>query len=134
MPLSAPRATMRREPRSRSLPMKNGVVIFTGGIVVNDVGKAAPGRTAVGLIAMGIAIAGYDNQTGALDDTPVESEAGCFGFNNSVGDPVTAAHQGKTVYIEDDETIAATDGGGTRSPAGICFELEGDRVWVNIGI
>ena len=134
MALSASRATRSRETTARNLPLKNGVIAFAGAIAVNDAGKAAPGRTAVGLVAMGIFTKDADNQTGSLDDEPTPIEAGCFGFNNSIADPVGDIHVGKEVVIEDDETIAATDGGGTRSPAGICFELEEGRVWVVIGI
>ena len=133
MPLSASRATRSRETTARNLPLKNGVQIFAGGIVVNDAGKAAPGRTAVGLVAMGRATTDMDNLSGSLDDAATPTEAGCFGFNNSIADPVGDSQVGKEVFIEDDETIAATDGGGTRSPAGICFELEESRVWVTIG-
>lgn len=133
MPLSASRATRSRETSSRTLLIKTGVVIFAGGIVVNDAGKAAPGRVVSGLIAMGVADHDIDNQTGSLDGEPVKINTGCFGFKNSLADPVDDSDAGKQVFIEDDETISATDDGGARSPAGILYELEDGRAWVIFG-
>ncbi len=41
------------------------------------------------------------------------------GFNNSEDeDEITEDHYGQIVFAVDDNTLAATDGGGTRSPAG----------------
>lgn len=43
---------------------------------------------------------------------------------------ITQAHLMKTAYIVDDQTVAATDGSGTRSPAGRILGIEADGVWV----
>lgn len=54
---------------------------------------------------------------------------------NSAVDPVTQADLGAKVYIEDNQTIAKTDGTGTRSLGGsfMGFDLQyPDYVWVEI--
>ena len=54
---------------------------------------------------------------------------------NSATDPVTQAEMGQLVYIQDNQTIAKTDGGGTRSLAGrfMGFDTQfEDCVWVEI--
>ncbi|EKK5133725.1 TPA: hypothetical protein NII88_006806, partial [Pseudomonas aeruginosa] len=43
---------------------------------------------------------------------------------------VTQAHLMKPAYIVDDQTVAATDGTETRSPAGRIIGVEPDGVWV----
>ena len=54
---------------------------------------------------------------------------------NSATDPVTQAELGSQVYIEDNQTVAKTDGTGTRSVAGrfMGFDTEyTTHVWVEI--
>lgn len=58
-----------------------------------------------------------------------------FLVRNSATDPVTQADLGAVVYIEDNQTIAKTDGTGTRSVGGyfMGFDLQyPDFVWVEI--
>lgn len=58
-----------------------------------------------------------------------------FLVRNSVADPVTQADLGSAVFIEDNQTIAKTDGTGTRSLGGyfMGFDLQyPDCVWVEI--
>lgn len=58
-----------------------------------------------------------------------------FLVSNSTADPVTQADLGAVVYVEDNQTIAKTDGTGTRSVAGyfMGFDLENPAyVWVEI--
>ncbi|EHU3415649.1 hypothetical protein AXE46_RS19230, partial [Acinetobacter baumannii] len=55
--------------------------------------------------------------------------------SNSSADPVTQAELGKEIYIEDNQTVAKTDGAGTRSVAGrfMGFDTEyTTHVWVEI--
>lgn len=131
--LSGPRSTYSRQPNTRVLALAAGAMIHQGGIVVAEAGWATSGKTALNLTALGMADATVDNTTGANGDTSVSVRSGCFLFENSAGDPVAATSIGQTVFIEDDETIAATDGGGTRSPAGICFDVDDQGVWVTLG-
>lgn len=54
---------------------------------------------------------------------------------NSVTDPVTQSDLGATVFIEDNQTIAKTDGAGTRSLGGyfMGFDVQNPEfVWVEI--
>lgn len=54
---------------------------------------------------------------------------------NSSTDPVTQAELGSLIYIEDNQTVAKTDGAGTRSVAGIFMGFDTEyttQVWVEI--
>ena len=58
-----------------------------------------------------------------------------FLVRNSSTDPVTQADLGNQVYVEDNQTVAKTDGTGTRSLAGrfMGFDTQyNDCVWVEI--
>jgi hypothetical protein len=115
-------------------PMKAATKIFAGALVVSDAGYAAPGRTALGLIALGVARKDVDNSAGANGDLLADIERGAFPFNNSAGvDAITQAHLGKDCYIVDDNTVALTDGYGTRSKAGRIVEVTSSAVIVEVG-
>lgn len=107
-------------------------VIHAGAMVVaNASGYAAPGSTATGLTYLGRAEAAVDNTGGANGArTVVVRRKKAFQFKNSGTDPVTQASLGKACYIVDDETVAATDGTGTRSAAGKVIGLDSAGVWV----
>lgn len=104
-------------------------------VCANAAGYAVEGSTATTLTALGLAQATVDNSAGANGALTVEVKRGVFKFANSATDAVTQASVGKTVYIEDDETVAATDGGDpvTKSAAGKCLGVEADGVWVEVG-
>ena len=58
-----------------------------------------------------------------------------FLVSNSATDPVTQAELGSQIYIQDNQTVAKTDGAGTRSVAGrfMGFDTEyTTHVWVEI--
>jgi len=134
--LAADRNTARREGRAYLDPMTAGVKIFAGSIVVLDAsGNAKPAVTATGLVARGRAEEQVDNSAGAAGDKSVRVEAGIFGVKSD--GTLTRAHIGKTVYLVDDQTVAATDGTGARSAAGTLKDLEGSgataTAWVEIG-
>jgi len=105
---------------------------FAGGLAVaNANGYAAPGSTALNLTYIGRFEETVDNTSGANGDLAVKvRRKKAFKFGNSGGDPVTQASLGKVCYIVDDETVAATDGANTRSPAGVVLGIEADGVWV----
>ena len=116
-----------------SLPVKANTKIYAGSLVVVDAGYAAPGRTAVGLIAIGRAEETVDNTGGAAGDKRVNVRRGAFKYKNSAaGDAIAQADALKDVYIVDDETVAKTDGAGTRSVAGKVLLVEADGVTVEI--
>lgn len=132
MALTQDRNTPYRDGELISVPMAAGAVIHAGGIVVaNATGHAAPGSTATGLTYLGRADEAKDNTGGANGDKQVMVRRGkAFYWANSGTDPVAQASVGKPCYIQDDETVAATDGTGTRSPAGQVLIVDAGGVWV----
>ncbi|WFE73102.1 hypothetical protein P8S55_08385 [Halomonas sp. M1] len=122
--------TSRRENNYRAYPASPEQPIATGAIaVLDEQGRAVPGATGTGLIAVGI----VERSTPLSDDT-VKVRRGCFLVNNSAGaDELTHTHIGHRCYLVDDHTVAATDGADTRSPAGIVDGIdENGGVWVLI--
>lgn len=115
------------------LPMKANTKIFAGALVVVDAGYAAPGRAATGLIVAGRAEQTVDNTGGSAGAKVIEARRGIFKFNNSTaGDAIAQANVGAICYIVDDQTVALTDGTGTRSRAGMIYQLESDGVLVQL--
>lgn len=117
------------------IPIKANVKIYQGSLVVNDAGVGAVARTATGLVALGVSAQTYDNTGGAAGAMTVDCHKGTFKFTNSAaGDAIVAADAGKTVYIVDDDTVAKTDGTGTRSAAGTMQFIDTDGgVFVKVG-
>lgn len=113
-------------------PAASGATIHAGALVVlNATGYAAPGSTATGLVARGVAKEAVDNSAGADGDLMVPTRKGPHKLVNDGS--IDRTHIGSTVYIVDDQTVAATDGTGTRSAAGTLIQVDADGVWVDIG-
>lgn len=97
------------------LPVKDGVKIYAGSIVVIDAGYAKPGVTATGLLAVGMAEETVDNRstvTGHADGfVSVNVRQGTFRWALESGDELVAADLGKLAYITDDSTVAKTSSG-----------------------
>ena len=111
--LTADRNTADREGKGYDYPMAAATEIFMGSLVVLDAsGNLEPGTTATGKIAVGRAEE-YQNNTGAAAAKNCKVKSGVFRWANSSGDPVTKANIGDTVFIEDDQTVSATNGGAT---------------------
>lgn len=135
--LTAPRGVTRLGgglPHSPApMGVKAATKIFKGALVVNDAGVMAPGRTATGLIALGVARDTYDNTSGAAGAIMGEADNGTYIFKNSAGgDEIVAADVGKDCYIVDDQTVAKTSATNTRSIAGKVFSIESTGVAVTI--
>ncbi len=96
-------------------------------------GSGAPPAGA-GLIVLGCFEEGVSNAGSMAGDVSVlVRRKGAFLWNNSAGtDAVTAARIGSPCYVVDDETVAASDGGHARSPAGIVVAVGHDGVWVDV--
>lgn len=131
-PLSQARPVVQTEGRQYNPPVKGATTIHQGALVVMDSGLAVPGRTATGLIALGIAQVSVAN-TGADGAKKVPVERGTFKFANLGADAVTAADIGKDCYIVDDQTVAKTSATNTRSIAGKVIEVDADGVFVRVG-
>lgn len=110
------------------------VLCYQGALIVVDAnGNFAPATTATGLVAAGRCEEQVDNSTGAAGDLNVRVKSGIFRFANDGVDTVPATQVGEDCFIVDDETVAATNGGATRSTAGRVYEVDADGVWVAIG-
>ena len=134
--LAADRNTARREGRSYLDPVAAGVKLYAGAIAVLDAsGNAKPAVTATGLVARGRVESQVDNTAGAAGALSVRIESGVFGYKTDGS--IDRTHIGKTVYLVDDQTVAATDGTATRSAAGTLKDLEGSgataTAWVQLG-
>jgi len=130
--LTADRNTPRRDGDIISMGVAGTKKIFSGALVARDAnGYATPGAPATGLLGIGRAQAQADNSSGADGDVTLDVRKGVFRFTNSAGgDEIVAADIGSDCYIADDQTVAKTDGTGTRSVAGKVFDVEPDGVWV----
>ncbi|WP_336801991.1 hypothetical protein [Kaistia sp. MMO-174] len=125
--LTSPRNTPRRDNPQVREPVA-AARILQGALVVLEAGAAKPGKTATGLIALGVA-----EETAEIGDR-ARTRAGTFRFDNSAAaDAIAATEIGKTAYIVDDHTVAKTDGTGTRSAAGTVFDVDAQGVWVKVG-
>jgi hypothetical protein len=134
MALTRDRNTPTRLGQVQVYPVAANTVIYAGALVALDAsGNAVPGSTAATLKAAGRAEENVVNNPGAAGAKFINVRRGVFKYANSATDAVTAAHLLGVCYIEDDQTVAATDGGATRSPAGRVLEIETDGVWVDIG-
>ena len=130
-PLTTERDTKARSGSRLNMGMAAAVLIFAGALVArNAAGNATPGATAVGLLGAGRAVDTVDNTLGLAGAKSVEVEKGIFRFDNLGADPVTIAGIGTNCFIVDDQTVAATDGGATRSIAGVVFNVDAQGVWV----
>lgn len=131
--LSKDRNTKRKADNDLiNFPVKAATTIYAGALVVNDAGNAAPGRTALGLRALGRAEKNVANP-GAAGAERVQIKRGTFCFANSTaGDAIALSEVGANCYIVDDQTVAKTDGSGTRSIAGIVRDVDASGVWVEI--
>lgn len=104
--------------------------VFGGAIVMRN----AAGNLVAGAAATGAVGAGRSEERAAsvaADEVTLKYKVGTFRYANSAAaDELNATHVGKVCFIADDQTVAATDGGSTRSPAGIVDHVDQNGVWV----
>lgn len=132
--LTEGRNTPERQGALSEHPVAASTKIFEGALVVLDAsGNAEPGATATGKTAIGRCEERADNSAGSAGDINVKVRAGIFRWNNSSGDAIDRTHIDGTAYIEDDNTVSATDGGSTQSAAGRIVDVDSDGVWVATG-
>lgn len=131
--LTADRTTPKRNAHRLSLPVAANAVIYAGALVcVNATGFATKGATSTTLKVAGVAQQRVDN-TGAADGAlriEVERAGAHLMANSAAGDLVTLAALGTSVYIVDDQTVALTSGGSTRSVAGQVVDVDASGVWI----
>jgi hypothetical protein len=104
---------------------------YKGGIVCIDSadGKLKKGATSTTLRVIGRCEENF--LTGVSNTRRLRCKSGIFKYqNSSAGDLIAATEIGATVFIVDDQTVAKTNGGSTRSAAGIVVDVDTDGVWV----
>ena len=118
----------------RSGPMEAATKVYGGTIAcINAAGNITKGATSTALTAIGVFKQSYDNSAGAAGDITADVPRGVYGpFNNSgSADQCLKKHAGANCYIVDDNTVAKTDGSGTRSKAGVIYDVDASNgVWV----
>lgn len=88
--------------------------------VVSGTGLAINAATATTHLVLGVAERRCDNSAGLASAKKVSVRAGIFEFtNSSAGDQITVASVGLVCYVVDNDVVALTTGGATRSKAGI---------------
>lgn len=134
--LTAERDTRRKGPNTYShhvYPVAASTTIYKGAMVaLNAAGFAVPTSASTQTV-IGRSLGTIDNSTGANGDLTVDVEShSTFDWENLGADPVVAATVGKLCYAADDQTVALTDGGGSRPKAGYVESIDPDtgRVWV----
>ena len=133
--LTQERDTFVRNGIDRRFPVAAGATIYKGALVAfNAAGYVVPGTTATTLTPLGRAEQTVDNTGGADGDVSVDIRSGVFPWDNDGTDTVDLTHVGSPAYIVDDQTVASTDGTGTRSEAGTIFDVDADGVWVRTGL
>lgn len=131
--------------RDRNTPLRDGDLfsfgvaadtrIHAGALVVlDDAGNAEPAAAAPGKRAIGRAEEAVDNRDGQAGDRTVLVRRGVFRWAKAAGaDALTVADIGNACFALNDQTVARTDGTGTRSPAGIVVDVDSVGVWVASG-
>lgn len=111
-------------------PVQAGAIVFAGSLaMLNAAGFVIPGAEALGLTALGRA----ETRVVGDGERRVKTRRGVLRFANSGGaDTITRAEIGDPAYVVDDQTLAKTNGGNTRSPAGIIRDVDAQGVWVQI--
>ncbi len=131
MALSKDRNTPSRRVTGYVLGLATGKTAYAGGLAcISATGYATPGAVATTLKALG-RFAEQVSNPGADGAVKVRIERGTFRFKNSTStDAIAITDIGATAYIVDDEQVAKTNGGNTRSAAGIIRDVDADGVWV----
>lgn len=134
---TADRNTEMREGRLVRVPLAGGSLIHAGAIVaVNASGVAVEGKTGTDLTYIGRSEQYVDNTAGVDGAASVMVRRGvAFKWANATDDAITQASFGKPCFIEDNQTVAKTNGAtanttATRSQAGIVLGVDSDGVWV----
>lgn len=130
--MSQARQPAETEGLRSTAPVKGATTILQGALVVTENGLAVPGKVAANLTILGVSEKTVKN-TGADGAEKVPFRRGTFGFANHSADAITAGDINKTAYVVDDQTVAKTDGAGTRSAAGKIMHIEGGQIFVRVG-
>lgn len=132
--LTQDRNTAARDNVDFEFPVAATTKLYAGAIAcLNASGFLTKGAATTGLKTVGVTQALCDNAAGANGDKKAKVRRGCFKFGNSSStDLIALADASADCYIVDDQTVAKTNGGATRSVAGKIRDVEADGVWVEI--
>lgn len=118
-----------------SVSLKAGIKVWAGAIaVLTSAGVAQAAATATGLRCIGYFESDADNTTGgdgAVVASVRKDVALCV--NSTSTDALAAADINAVCYLVDDQTVAKTNGTGTRSAAGRVVDVTPEGVWVALG-
>jgi hypothetical protein len=123
--------------------MAAATTLFTGALIAyNAAGFLVPGSVSATLKVAGIlgdqpfqVPSDRITNAGAAGDKSAEFQMGVTALlENYASDPIAQDDVGNDCYIFDDQTVAATSGGSTRSKAGRIIEVTEQGVWVAIGV
>ena len=133
--LVAPRNTPQAIGEFRVVPIAANTRIWAGGMVQITAANLADRATATAAnICIGRAEETVDNTGGAAGALNVKVRRGLFRYTNSTaGDLIVRSDIGKTVFVVDDDQVAKTNNAGARPAAGICFDVDAQGVWVQLG-
>jgi len=129
---TADRNTEMRDGQTIAVPVAAGQLIHIGVLVAaNPNGLALEGKTEADLTYLGRSEQYVDNTAGADGAVTVQVRRGkAFKWANAADDAVTQASLGKPCFIEDNQTVAKTNGNNTRAQAGIVLGVDASGVWV----
>ncbi len=133
--LVAGRNTTRTLGDIYTLQVAAAALIYAGALVALDAaGNATKGAVATTLKQFGRAERTVDNTAGAAGAKTVEVAIGVFVWANSAaGDLIANTEIGTDCFIVDDQTVAKTNGGATRSRAGKVVFVDASGVYVQMG-
>jgi hypothetical protein len=110
----------------RNFPVAAATQIYKGALVaLNSSGNLVPGSASTTLTAVGTALENINNSAGLSGALRCEVSTAPAGFVTATGggDDIAGDDIGAACFIVDDQTVALTDGTGTRSPAGTVFDI-----------
>lgn len=132
--LTGDRALQKRHYGDRNFPVSGNVVLYENAMVGLTVpgGLLRPAGLGATDVIVGVVKRRYDNRNGAANaiSAEVESDSVRPMFNSAGGDTITLSDIGKACYAVDDQTVALTDGTGTRAQAGVIHQVTEAGVWV----
>lgn len=132
MPLTSDRNTQVATGDVYRFPVAAAVLIYAGAqVALNATGFLVPASASNALKAVGRADERVDNTAGADGDLHCDARRGIFRWDNSAGaDEITRDMINANAFMVDDHTVAATDGTGARSVAGVIKDVDAQGVWV----
>ncbi len=118
-------------PQMLDLPVAASTHIYAGTMVgVDASGNLVEMATSTSLKVVGRAAKEIDNSAGIAGALTCPVEPGIYLWANSGGDPIAAADRYTLCYAVDNDTVAKTSGGSTRSIAGVVIDVNSLGVFV----